>query len=244
MILNKAFAAVVVLLLASAPAAPAGAETRTWRAETSGAPWSITGDVPTARDLRFEVRPGDHAAWDLTHHHPAERAEISDFAHKEAVDADIWFAFDLTVERGPPVTSQWLVIGQLHATEDPGTMPASPPWAQELDAGNVFRILVRTTTERSLRKKPPAIVLYSDPAFQRGRTYRFVYQLRYSQTAGRLRAWRDGRLVAELCRAARLSHPARSVFPVRNLPAACPRDDRGTLLGVAVRRPGARTGIG
>ena len=175
----------------------ASAGARLWQAEGGGGPWSITGEVGPGRDLRFEVRAGDQAAWDVAHHHPAERAEIASVTHKEPVDADIWLAFDLSVEPGPKVTSRWLVIGQLHATEDAGTMPVSPAWAQELDAGDVFRIVVRTSTEASMRTNPAAIVLYADPTFRRGQTNRFVYQLRYSQTAGRLRAWREGRLVAD-----------------------------------------------
>lgn len=190
----------LTLLAAGVALATAGAgwaTAYTWRTEASGAPWSITGDVRTAADLRFEVRAGDRAPWDLAHHHVAERAEISDFANKEPVGSDIWFAFDLTVEPGPAVSSGWLVLGQLHATEDPGTPGASPPWAEELDRGDVFRIVIRSSDEAPLRRNPPATVLFSDPAFQRGHTYHLVYQLRYSPTAGRLRTWRDGRQIVD-----------------------------------------------
>ncbi len=76
-------------------------------------------------------------------------------------------------------------------------MPVSPPWAQELDAGDVFRIVVRTSTADSLRQNPPAIVLFTDGTFKRGHIYHLVYQIRYSQTAGRLRAWRDGQKIAD-----------------------------------------------
>jgi hypothetical protein len=76
-------------------------------------------------------------------------------------------------------------------------MSGSPAWAQELNAGDEFRIVVRTSTEYPLLHNPAAKVLFVDPAFERGRVYRFVYRIRYSQTDGLLQAWRDGRQIVD-----------------------------------------------
>jgi len=160
-----------------------------WNVEAP-AQWSLTEVNPD--DLRFEVRAGDTADWDRMHNHPAERAEISGFHSKAPTDSDLWFSMDLMVEPGPPVTSRWTVLGQLHPTEDPGDIGPSPAWAQELNAGDIFRIVIRAKNEKPLRKSPAPLVLFVDSEFKRGRTYHLVYRLRYSATQGALDAWRDG----------------------------------------------------
>lgn len=99
---------------------------------------------------------------------------------------------DLRVEPGPQVTSRWTVLGQLHPSEDPGDIGPSPAWAQELNAGDVFRIVIRAKFEKPLRRSPAPQVLFVDPEFKRGQTYHFVYRLRYSASQGGLDAWRDG----------------------------------------------------
>jgi hypothetical protein len=162
-----------------------------WNVEAA-APWSISG---SANDMRFEVRSGDVAEWDRSHNHRAERAEISGFHSKEPVDSDIWFSMDLMVEPGAKVTSRWTVLGQLHPTEDPGDVGPSPAWAQELNADDVFRIVIRAKVQTPLRSSPAPTVLFVDPQFNRGQTYHLVYRLRYSQTQGALDAWRDGQQI-------------------------------------------------
>jgi Polysaccharide lyase len=166
-----------------------------WNTEDGGGSWAITSPHPN--DLRFEVRSGDIAPWDVAHNHKAERAEISRFKQKVPIDTDVWFSLGLMVEPGAPVTSRWLVLGQLHATEDPGGIAGSPPWAQELDAGDRFQIVVRTKAESLIRNNPRLIVVFTDPNFRRGRVYQFVYRLRYSQTHGLLQAWRDGQQIVD-----------------------------------------------
>jgi hypothetical protein len=160
-----------------------------WNVEAPAA-WSISAGG--GNDLRFEVRPGDVADWDRSHNHPAERAEISGFRSKEPTESDLWFSMDLMVEPGPKVTSRWLVLGQLHPTEDPGDVGPSPAWAQELNADDEFRIVIRAKADKPLRRSPAPTVLFVDSQFKRGQTYHLVYHLRYSQSQGALDAWRDG----------------------------------------------------
>lgn len=160
-----------------------------WNVEAPAA-WSIS--VGSPNDIRFEVRPGDVAAWDKSHNHLAERAEISDFHSKEPTDSELWFSMDLMVEPGAKVTSRWTVLGQLHPTEDAGEVGPSPAWAQELNADDVFRIVIRAKAETPLRSSPAPTVLFVDSQFKRGQTYHLVYHLRYSQAQGALDAWRDG----------------------------------------------------
>jgi hypothetical protein len=160
-----------------------------WNIEAP-ARWSIASN--NDNDVRFEVRRGDRADWDRSHNHQAERAEISGFKSKERTNSDLWFSMDLMVEGGETISSRWVVLGQLHPSEDPGQVGPSPAWAQEFNAGDVFRIVIRTKAETPLRSSPAPLVLFTDPAFRRGRIYHLVYRLRYSITDGGLDAWRDG----------------------------------------------------
>ena len=162
-----------------------------WNTDNGDGDWAVTSPKPG--DLRFELRPGDIAQWDKQHTHAAERDEISKSNHKFPLEEDIWFSFGLMVEPGPKVTSKWLVIGQLKASVDPGDNSASPPVGQELNAGDVFRIVVRTATEKPLKHNPGSKTIYTDSAFERGRVYRLVYRIRYSQKAGQVQVWRDGK---------------------------------------------------
>jgi hypothetical protein len=170
-------------------------DNRVWGTENSGASWTISG-VGNAH-LRFEVRRNDIAPWDAEHHNSANRTEISESDYEEPVNKDIWVSFGLMVQPGPTVTSQWLVLGQLKARNDSGGTSGSPPWAQELDAGDQFRIVIRTSTQQPQQNSPAPNVLFVDPKFKRGRIYQFVYRIRYSQTRGILEAWRDSRKIVD-----------------------------------------------
>jgi hypothetical protein len=163
-----------------------------WNVEAP-APWSVA--VGDDNDVRFEVRQGDRADWDRNHNHQAERAEISGFRSKEPVNSDLWFSMDLMIEPGDRISSRWVVLGQLHPTEDPGQAGPSPAWAQEFNAGDVFRIVIRTKAETPLRSSPAPLVLFTDSAFKRGQSYHLVYHLRYSTTDGGLDVWRDGQQI-------------------------------------------------
>jgi hypothetical protein len=164
---------------------------RSWQGDVA-ARWSV-GNGSGRNDMRFEVRPGDTSKWDRLHGHAAERAEISESKAPRPLDKDIWFSFGMMVEPGAKTTSRWLELGQLRPTEDPGDKGQSPAWDQGLDAGDVFRIQIRSLPDQKpLRRSAAPVTLFQDPAFQRGRTYRFVYRLRYSIANGGLEAWRDG----------------------------------------------------
>ena len=190
-----AVCALVLTTLSSQAAEVSSSHGTTWSTESSGAGWAVSQRADARDDLRFEVRPGDKANWDLSHGHAAERAEISDAARKEPLDRDIWFSMGLMVEPGPKVTSRWMVLGQLRPTEDPGDAAPSPAWAQELAAGDEFKVLIRSSQQKPVRSSPAPVTLFSDRSFERGRVYRLVYDLRYSAIAGRLRVWRDGRQI-------------------------------------------------
>ena len=165
-----------------------------WNTDNGDGDWAVTSPKPG--DIRFELRKGDIAQWDKQRAHAAERDEISNSNHKFPLEEDIWLSFGLMVEPGPKVSSRWLVIGQLKASDDSGDRPASPPVGEELTAGDEFRITVRTATEKPLKHNPGYKTIFVDPAFERGRVYRMVYRIKYSQKAGHIQVWRDGKEIA------------------------------------------------
>jgi hypothetical protein len=166
-----------------------------WNTDNGDGDWALTNPKPG--DLRFELRPGDIAQWDQQHAHAAERNEVSNSNHRFPLEEDIWLSFGLMVEPGPKVSSRWLVIGQLKASPDPDDNSASPPVGEELNAGDEFRIVVRTSAEKPLRHNPGFKTIYEDHAFERGRVYRLVYRIHYSQKAGRVQVWRDGKEITD-----------------------------------------------
>ena len=176
---------------------------RAWRVQSSGAPWGVRSDPRDPSSIRFELRAGDKWAKDVRLRelepdaHDVERVELSDLA-RQSYGEDIWFAFTMQVEPGPSTTADWVNLGQLHNTPDPGEKSASPPWVQGFGPGDAFRVFVRHTAQDPLRTNPSPVVLFEDRAFRRARAYRFVYHLTLAPTgAGRAQLWRDGVLVAD-----------------------------------------------
>jgi hypothetical protein len=168
---------------------------RAWRLQSSGAAWSARGDGDGA--YRFEIRSGDHWLKDARAGKLVERTELSDLT-RTPFGKDVWLAFTTEVEPGPPSTSEWVNLGQLHATADPGEASVSPPWVQRLLPDDRFRVELRHSDVDPIMHSPPPIVFYEDPKLERGRPYRFVYQFRISPGPdGVARMWRDGKLVAE-----------------------------------------------
>jgi hypothetical protein len=141
-------------------------------------PTSFTAPTPT--DLIVQLKSGDVSAWDKAHDHIAERAEVDGYSYPQAFGVDFWLETDLMIEPGDPVTSEWCVLGQLH----PMNVQASPAWAQEFDAGDVFKIVVRNDPN-----KPQYI--FEDAHMERGQNYHFLYHFRYGPK-GCCNVWRDG----------------------------------------------------
>ncbi|RAK58140.1 heparin lyase I family protein [Phenylobacterium deserti] len=168
---------------------------RAWRLQSSGAPWSARAEGDNG--YRFEIRPGDYWAKDARKAHPVERTELSDLA-RMPLDKDIWLAFTLEVEPGVASTSEWVNLGQLHATADRGEPSVSPPWVQRLLPNDRFQVEVRHTQDDPIKAAPPPVVIYEEAKLERGKPHRFVYRFRISQGPnGLAQMWRDGVLVAD-----------------------------------------------
>jgi hypothetical protein len=166
-----------------------------WLVQSPGADWSIRQEG--ANGIRFELRSGDRWPKDVRQNHAVERVEIMDL-RKQAPKGEFWFAFVFSLDKGDQLTSEWLNLGQLHNTADAGELSPSPIWAQRLYPNGTFQIVARWTDEDPLKSAPREQVLFTDPAFTRGKRYHFVYRMRLDyQGAGVLQAWRNGRQIID-----------------------------------------------
>ncbi len=173
---NGAFAADVIV---------AGRRTAVHAADV---PYAITEPAP--RQVRFEVRAGDQWNGDRARRAVSERAEL-------LVKGPVKFgttyrvSYEMGIEAGLPVTSQWLVAGQWHATEDEGDASSSPPLAFELDKGD-FVVYSQSTTEPSHKRNPEGIERARVPDVLRDRWHRITYEMRFDPVRGYLSVTFDG----------------------------------------------------
>lgn len=158
-------------------------------AHAAKVPYAVTEPLPG--QLRFEVRAGDRWTGDRARGADSERAEL-------LVRGPVKFgktyrvSYEMRIEMGPPVTSQWLLAGQWHATEDDGDAPSSPPLAFELH-GSDFVVYTQSTTEPRHAKNPEGIERARVRGILRDRWYRVSYEMRFDPVRGYLKVTLDGR---------------------------------------------------
>jgi hypothetical protein len=156
-------------------------------------PWSIASDGDM---VRFELRKPDPQ---IEPGASTGDAQVAAIGAQDVMpfERDIWLSFDMMVEPGPAVTSDWLLLGQIWQTPRPRHAGRPAAWSQTFDRDGVFRILLRSGAGVTEDAFPPGIAVFTDPHFQRGRWYRFIYRLRHNQAGGAVDAWRDGTPVAQ-----------------------------------------------
>ncbi|MCB1503138.1 MAG: heparin lyase I family protein [Bauldia sp.] len=120
--------------------------------------WNLT--TPEPGTLRFELRAGDVWTQDAS---SRERTEIAGDAIY-ATSKSIGISYDFKIEPGPANTSEWLLIGQLHAADD----FSSPIMAIEM-VGE--RLAVRLRYKLPGENYNDGIVYISDQNVTRGQYY-------------------------------------------------------------------------
>lgn len=154
------------------------------------APYAVT--LPHPGEFRFEVRAGDRWSVDRILGADRERAELS--LDKSPVSFGVLYrvSYDMLIEPGPPVTSDWLVAGQWHATEDEGDAPSSPPLAFEL-AGRDLVVYTQSEIAPRHAKNPKGIERARVPDIARGRWIHVAYDVRFDPRHGTLAVRIDGK---------------------------------------------------
>jgi hypothetical protein len=153
--------------------------------QNANRPWSFQNPEPGT--LRFQLRPGD--VW----YQDSPSKERTEVAGKTvyAAGKDIAIHYDVRVAPGPVNTSEWLLIGQLHATDDFST----PIFAVEM-IGECLAI--------RLRYKLPGeqyedwIAFVDDEPIVRGKYYKVEVDLHMEDyNRGSIDVWLDGERVVD-----------------------------------------------
>jgi hypothetical protein len=140
--------------------------------------------------MRFEVRGGDPSVYAAS---GTQRSEVSsgksfDFNQTYTI------SYKFMIEPGARNTADWLVMGQTHASEDPGDYSGPPPFAVEL-VGEKMRIVGRYSKDAVTTAANTTFVnMYQDSAdIQRGHWYDMKITMRFDPSGnGQLDVWRDG----------------------------------------------------
>lgn len=155
-------------------------------AQTANRPYSLgtTGD-----NLRFEVRSGDVWSVDTAN---KERSEIA-MRDKLGFGTTYEISYKMTIEPGAANTADWLLLGQVHQTEDANDLGVSPPFAIQM-VGEKMQIVVRSTNDRVTTTFPTTTVLYTDTAdIERGHVYDMKLVLKFDPAGnGYVQVVRDG----------------------------------------------------
>lgn len=155
-----------------------------------GAPYAVT--EPSSGEHRFELRPGDR--WSLDRGAPRERAELSFDEQPVRFDTLYRVSYEMLIEGNAPVTSDWLVVGQWHATEDPGDAGSSPVLGLALK-GRDLTVFTQSQAAQTHAKNPQAVRRARVRTIARGRWIAISYDVRFNPRLGALDMRIDGRTV-------------------------------------------------
>jgi Ca2+-binding RTX toxin-like protein len=142
------------------------------RTDSAGESWSYTETAPG--EFRFETRADDY--YDNPNAGPGEsdfdqgknRSAITSFLSMQP-DRAFDVEFDMQIEAGSANTADWVVLAQLHQTEDrdaAGNLidtPASPPVVLGM-RGEHLVIINRTDADAALTSEPTPVELWRDAA--------------------------------------------------------------------------------
>lgn len=166
---------------------------------TAGAPWSLQKSEAYPLMQRFSLRSGDHWSRDVV---TSERSEAGQRDRRLPFRVPIWVAYDMLIVDGPPSTARFLVLGQFHATEDPGETPWSPPWSLTL-ANENLQLDLRSSPLPITPTNPVGDVLIIKRGIPRNAWLRIVAEVTFDWRPGGVggtKVWINGQLVANVTR--------------------------------------------
>ncbi|PZR32154.1 heparin lyase I family protein, partial [Caulobacter segnis] len=166
-------------------------EPKTYELQNAGQSWSVASN---GDNMRFEVRSGDKWANDST---GKERSEIASY-NKLSNDQYYTVSYKFMIEPGDANTADWLLMGQIHQTEDAVDKGVSPPFAIQL-VGERMQIVVRSDPNAVTVANPATTVIYEDEAdIQRGAWYDMDIQVEFDPKGeGHVNVWRNNILIAQ-----------------------------------------------
>ena len=157
-----------------------------YHVQNADKPWSFTNPFPDT--LRFELRSGD--VWDEDPSYK-ERSGVSGesfFAAGKSID----ITYQFMIEPGDPNTSEWVVIGQIHAADG----FSSPPFAVELVGEN---LAIHLRYKQPGKQYQDWLAFVDDEPIVRGKYYTLHAQLDFEarQETGSAKVWLDGELIVD-----------------------------------------------
>jgi len=157
-----------------------------YHVQNADQPWSIANPDPST--LRFEIRSGD--VWDEDPFYK-ERSGVSGesyFAAGKAIDIN----YDFMVEPGDPNSSEWLVIGQIHAADG----FSSPPFAVELIGE---RLAIHLRYKLPGQQYQDWFAFIDDDPIVRGQYYNLHAKLDFEarRPSGSAEIWLDGEKIVD-----------------------------------------------
>lgn len=170
----------------------------TWNIHSSGRPETIQQDVVDSTLFRFTVQPGDQWATDPSTKERAEFSRQTKYSPTTDYEVNYWLCI------GPmhvPSTSivdtnnGWLIIGQIHHTEDAGDAAGlSPPWMREINYNRAMTYKHRTSDTDPLLSNPSSVSDYTTSTFRYGRWILVKEQHRFDSSGGTgyHKVWHNG----------------------------------------------------
>jgi hypothetical protein len=147
---------------------------------------------PSPGEHRFELRADDR--WSQDRGAPRERAELSFDEEPVRFDTLYRVSYEMLIEGNAPIASDWLVVGQWHATEDPGDASSSPVLGLALK-GRDLTVFTQSTEAAHHAKNPQAVQRARIKNIARGRWIAIAYDVRFNPRLGSLDLRIDGRKV-------------------------------------------------
>lgn len=162
-------------------------ETDSFHLKNAEQAWSYAYD---GNVMRFEVRGGDQHSGDIGTE--KERAEIASLK-KMNFDRTYTIDYEFMIESGPRNTADFLILGQIHQTEDEGDLAASPPFSIQME-GERMRVSAYSSNQPIMTVHPPKMILYDDQTdIQRDRWYKIEIEVRMDPDGlGFVNVSRDG----------------------------------------------------
>jgi len=150
------------------------------KVDNAGKPYSFS-EIPGG--YRFETRQGDHFSGDALA--STERNEICDTA-RYPISELVRVRFKLLIEPGAPITSKWVVLGQLHSG-----LSVTPPVEIKFNGSDIMAISGKSGSSSKIIHRD----LWRDTGpVQRGHEYDFRFEIEWGVNA---RIWRDGVLITD-----------------------------------------------
>lgn len=163
--------------------------------QTPNKDWSLQQAVnKTSPVFRFHVNSGERWVGDASNPKKKERCELYKKSSPLPWNEDVWMAYSMRIEPGAPLIlapSDWCLLGQFHASEDPGEMSTGPVLGFRLERADTITVYTASNLENPI-KTEPKYIYRGTGTFARGEWHNIVVRMRFSPTNAQLQWWQNG----------------------------------------------------